>query len=185
MNDEQHRPMNGWEWLHRLGPGWPSDGRGWIGFSVFVLTVMVLWMVAERKDLREDEFFKVIATAIVLTGFVQGVVGWAYSATKGGGELADANAKIVGEAATASSLIAAQAADRVGAEPQDVTIVGQAKPVDVKDAIPGASAGAAGEKSEPVAPDSRIPEVPLSDAPSPSSTDLTDLAQDAAPSART
>lgn len=71
------------------------DARGWIGISVFALTVMVLWMVAAFPELRQDEFFKVLATAIVLTGFIQGVVGWAYSATKQGGELADRATAIV------------------------------------------------------------------------------------------
>lgn len=81
---------------------WP-DARGWIGISVFALTVMVLWMVAVFPELREDEFFKVLATAIVLTGFVQGVVGWAYTATKQGGELAERNANIVEQSATVTA----------------------------------------------------------------------------------
>lgn len=76
------------------GIRWP-DARGWIGLGVFVLTVMVLWMLAAFPDLRGDEFFKTIATLIIGTGFVNGVVSWAYSATKGGGELADRNADIV------------------------------------------------------------------------------------------
>jgi hypothetical protein len=80
---------------------WP-DARGWIGISVFALTVMVLWMVAVFPELRHDEFFKVLATAIVLTGFTQGVVGWAYSASKQGGELAERNASIVEQSATAT-----------------------------------------------------------------------------------
>ncbi|NYD88738.1 hypothetical protein [Sphingomonas melonis] len=71
------------------------DARGWIGIGVFVLTVMVLWMLAVFPDLRQDEFFKTIATLIIGTGFVNGVVSWAYSATKGGGEIADRNAAIV------------------------------------------------------------------------------------------
>ena len=74
---------------------WGIDARGWIGISVFLLTVMVLWMVAAFPELRHDEFFKVLATAIVLTGFIQGVVGWAYTATKQGGELAERAATLV------------------------------------------------------------------------------------------
>lgn len=75
------------------------DARGWIGLGVFLLTVMVLWMLAVFPELRQDEFFKTIATLIIGTGFVNGVVSWAYSATKGGGELAEKNAAIVGEQA--------------------------------------------------------------------------------------
>lgn len=78
------------------------DARGWVGISVFALTVMVLWMVAVFPELRQDEFFKVLATAIVLTGFVQGVVGWAYTATKQGGELAERAATLVENNASAT-----------------------------------------------------------------------------------
>lgn len=76
------------------------DARGWIGIGVFTLVVMVLWMIAKIPELRHDEFFKVLATAIVLTAFVQGVVGWAYVATKQGGELAAKAAAIVEQNAT-------------------------------------------------------------------------------------
>lgn len=80
---------------------WP-DARGWIGIGSFVLTVMVLWMLAVFPDLRADEFFKTICTLIIGTGFINGVVSWAYGATKGGGELADQNAAIVRKQAEAS-----------------------------------------------------------------------------------
>lgn len=76
------------------------DARGWIGIAVFILTVMVLWMIAKIPELRHDEFFKVIATAIVLTGFVNGIVNWGFSSTKQGGELAATNAAIVEQTAT-------------------------------------------------------------------------------------
>lgn len=83
------------------------DSRGWVGISVVGLTVMVLWMVAAFPELRQDEFFKVLATAIVITGFIQGVVGWAYTATKQGGELADKAASIVQQKATEAAPAAA------------------------------------------------------------------------------
>jgi hypothetical protein len=40
---------------------------------------MVLWMVKEDETLRQDEFFKIIATAIILTGFINGVVAFFFS----------------------------------------------------------------------------------------------------------
>lgn len=83
------------------GPGWP-DARGWVGIGSFVLTVMVLIMLAVFPALRSDEFFKTIATLIIGTGFVNGVVNWAYGATKGGGELAENNATILRKQAEAS-----------------------------------------------------------------------------------
>jgi hypothetical protein len=125
---EDRPPMNFWQWLHDLGPGWP-DGRGWVGVATTSLTVMVLWMMAERKDLREDEFFQVIATAIILTGMVQGVIGWAYSATKTGGELADSNARIAEQAATTQAITDRRIGDRKS--PLPVRIEEQKKPVEV------------------------------------------------------
>lgn len=121
-------------------PSWP-DARGWIGIGTYALTIMVLWMMQIDPTLRRDEFFKVIATAIVLTGFIQGVVGWAYTATKGGGELADANAKIVADAAGKGNA----AADP--GKPQPVTIMDQKKPVEVTEKKP--------EDEEDVAPKPR------------------------------
>lgn len=72
---------------------WP-DARGWIGIGVFALSVMVLIMIKQDATLRQDEFFKTIATLIIGTGLINGVVSWAYSATKGGGEQADAAANV-------------------------------------------------------------------------------------------
>lgn len=79
-------------------PPWPTE-RGWISLGTFALTVMVLWMITKYPELRNDEFFKTIATAIIITGFLNGPVSWAFSATKGGGEAAEANARIAEAAA--------------------------------------------------------------------------------------
>lgn len=79
---------------------WP-DARGWIGFSVFSLTCAVIVLIATVPDLRADEFFKTIA-ALIVGAYIKDVVGWAYSATKGGGELAANNAAIVRKQAEAS-----------------------------------------------------------------------------------
>lgn len=80
---------------------WP-DARGWIGIGVYSLSIMVLWMYAAFPDLRSDDHFKAIMTLIVGTGFVNGVVSWAYAATKGGGELAEQNATIIRKQAEAT-----------------------------------------------------------------------------------
>lgn len=61
--------MTFWDWLNRLGPGWPTQ-RGWYALALFVQTCVILWMVAEYPALGGDEFFKSIATAIVVTGWV-------------------------------------------------------------------------------------------------------------------
>lgn len=72
----------------------PRDARGWIGFGCYVLVIVLLMMMWMDKNLLKDDFFKVIATAIILTGWNQGPVGWAYQATKGGGEAAESSQRI-------------------------------------------------------------------------------------------
>jgi len=61
--------MTFWEWLHRFGPGWP-DTRGWYALALFIQTCLILVMIALLPQLGRDEFFKSIATAIVVTGWV-------------------------------------------------------------------------------------------------------------------
>lgn len=61
--------MTFWEWLLRIGPGWPSQ-RGWYALALFVQTCVILALVAICPHLTDDEFFKSIATAIVVTGWV-------------------------------------------------------------------------------------------------------------------
>jgi hypothetical protein len=80
----------------------PADGRGWVGCACFALTLIILLMIWEDRALLHDDFFKVIATAIILTAWNNGPVGWAYQATKSGGELAAGNAALVKRQAEAS-----------------------------------------------------------------------------------
>ncbi len=118
---------------------WP-DARGWIGLGVFAISVMLIWMMHDNRELREDEFFQTIATVIISNGLMA-VVAWAYAATKGGGELADKNAAIVHENATASTTAATTLAAVAAAampEPkkvQEVKVVNtEAEPAIVTDA---------------------------------------------------
>lgn len=79
------------------------DARGWIGLGCFALVIFVLVMIWVDRSLLKDDFFKVIATAIVLTSWTNGPVGWAYQATKGGGELAERNANTLARQAQDAS----------------------------------------------------------------------------------
>lgn len=72
---------------------WP-DARGWIGFGCFLLVIVILAMIAFKPVLLENDAFLILATAIVVTGWVNGPVGWAYQATKTGGEAAESSARI-------------------------------------------------------------------------------------------
>lgn len=71
------------------------DARGWIGFGCYSLTVMIFAMILWDRKLLESDAFLILATAVVITGWVQGPVGWAYQATKQGNEQAQANSRIV------------------------------------------------------------------------------------------
>jgi len=94
--------MTFWDFIDRRTP----DARGWIGLGSYLLVAVLLLMIWEDRTLLRDDFFKVIATAIILTGWNGGPLSWAYSATKSGGELADRNATLVEEQARSSPPIA-------------------------------------------------------------------------------
>jgi hypothetical protein len=87
------------------GPGWP-DARGWIGIGSYLLVVLIVVLIWQDRTLLNNDFFKVIATAIILTGWNGGPLSWAFAATKSGGELADRNADILQQQAQASPPIA-------------------------------------------------------------------------------
>lgn len=72
----------------------PTDARGWIGLGCFLLVLVILAMIGLMPKLLENDAFLILATAIVVTGWVNGPVGWAYQATKGGGEAAESSARI-------------------------------------------------------------------------------------------
>lgn len=72
----------------------PSDSRGWIALGCYSLVVAVLGMILFAPTLLESDAFLILATALVITGWVNGPVGWAYQATKGGGEAAESSARI-------------------------------------------------------------------------------------------
>lgn len=102
------------------------DARGWIALGCWALVIIVLGMVLFDRSLLESDAFLILATAIVITGWVQGPVGWAYQATKGGGELAEKNAALVEKAAVKSA-----------AEPQQVEVMNpSSNPVPTEDAGP-------------------------------------------------
>ncbi len=80
----------------------PGDGRAWIGLGCWMLVIIVLGMILFDRSLLDSDAFLILATAIVITGWVNGPVGWAYQATKGGGEAAESSARIAEEAASAA-----------------------------------------------------------------------------------
>lgn len=105
----------------------PSDARGWIGLGCFMLAILVLGMILFDRSLLDSDAFLILATAIIITGWVQGPVSWAYAATKGGGELADKNAEIIKQRAAVDAGAASN-------EPQEVIVTNKpGDPVPVKE----------------------------------------------------
>lgn len=58
------------------GPGWP-DREGWYALALFGQTVFILLLMVWVPDLRKDEFFKSLANAIIITGWIGFAVGQA------------------------------------------------------------------------------------------------------------
>lgn len=55
-------------------PGWPSE-RGWLSIALFIQTAALVALIAWKEDLRKDEFFKAIANAVIVTGWIGFAVG--------------------------------------------------------------------------------------------------------------
>lgn len=56
------------------GPGWPNE-RGWLTIALFVQTGSLVGLMTAFPELRADEFFKAIANAIIVTGWIGFAVG--------------------------------------------------------------------------------------------------------------
>lgn len=76
-----------------------TDPRNWIGLGCYSLVLIILGMIAWDRQLLDSDAFLILATAIVITGWNGGPVGWAYQATKSGGEQAESTARIAETAA--------------------------------------------------------------------------------------
>lgn len=78
------------------------DARGYIGLGSYLLVVLILVLILVDHTLLDNDFFKVIATAIILTGWNNGPVSWAYSSTQSGGDMAARNQTLIEQQAKAS-----------------------------------------------------------------------------------
>lgn len=61
--------MTFWDWLYKAGPGWPSQ-RGWYALALCLQTSVIVVMLAIYPELSKNEFFKVVANAVIVTGWV-------------------------------------------------------------------------------------------------------------------
>ena len=81
----------------------PDNARGWIALGCYSFVWAILAMIMYDKSLLDNNAFLVLASALILTGWNQGPVGWAYQATKGGGEAAESSARIAEQAAISAA----------------------------------------------------------------------------------
>lgn len=71
-------------WFEAISP------RGWVGAALFILTLVILGLCAwNPENLRDDKMFQVIAQAIVMTGFIAGVIGYYFVSSKSSTEMRD------------------------------------------------------------------------------------------------
>ena len=66
-------------------PWWWPDQRGAVIVGLFILTAGILWVSRPVAGQEPSEFFKAIAQAVVLTGFLT-AVGFLFQASKGASE---------------------------------------------------------------------------------------------------
>lgn len=95
-------------------PFWWPDARGWLSIAMFMLTIGILLMLKYDATLAKDEFFKVLASAIVVTGLLNNVTGYYFTSSKTNSDLRDQ----VGKA-----LDVAKEATAVSETPQPVEVV--------------------------------------------------------------
>lgn len=61
--------MSFWDWLYKVGPGWPTQ-RGWYALALCLQTTGIFLLLCVWPELSSNEFFKVLANAVVITGWV-------------------------------------------------------------------------------------------------------------------
>lgn len=78
-----HKParMNFWAWLAQVGPGWPSE-RQWVMVGVFISFWGMLMMAWNTPTLWQQELFKMILQAFVVTGIIGMILPFFYAANK-------------------------------------------------------------------------------------------------------
>lgn len=73
----------------------PTDFRGWLAAALFAQTTALFAVIAFVPDVRGDQGFMTLASAVIVTGWIGGVVAFAYSAGKKDGEQSAALSKAV------------------------------------------------------------------------------------------
>jgi hypothetical protein len=75
-------------------PWWFPDMRGGALMGLFLLTGYILWVSAPERGGEPSEFFKAVAQAVVLTGFLA-AIGFLFQSSKGTSEANDRTDKVL------------------------------------------------------------------------------------------
>lgn len=76
--------MTFWEWLNRLGPGWPVlTERQWVTVGLFAVFMTMLFMAFDDPALWSVDLFKTVFQAVVITGLINMVLAFHFSANHG------------------------------------------------------------------------------------------------------
>lgn len=67
---------------HPVAPWWVPNWNVCLAVGLYVMTFWLLWMLAPAQGQEPSELFKLLAQAIVLTAFVNGVVGAVYTVSR-------------------------------------------------------------------------------------------------------
>ena len=103
--------MTLWDWLHSLGPGWPRTERAWVTFWVFIILMSMLTMAWIEPSLWQEERFNTILQAVAITGLINMVLAFHFSANQGQQEAHKTSSDAIA--------IARQALDRPVEEPKE------------------------------------------------------------------
>lgn len=122
--------MTFWEWLHKAGPGWPTERQ-----SVTIAIIATLWlmlqMAVNNPALWGVKLFELILQAIALTGLLNMIVAFHFAANTGDEKRAENTGKafdaITASQSTSSTDAAADAADQMvdAADAEASTIKGE------------------------------------------------------------
>lgn len=115
--------MNFWEWLDRR---WPGE-RAWIVVLLAILIGSLLKMADNNPQLWEVELFKTLLTATIITGALNMVLPFHFSANKTD-EQKTANTGKLADAITATANASGSGADTDAIRPGDTVTLD--KPVD-------------------------------------------------------
>lgn len=126
--------MTFWDWVYRLGPGWPrlTERQGYT-IGMFALVSVMLFMAQGQPTLWDVKLFEVILQALVLTGLLNLAGAFHFAANKQGetatentGKMADAirataeaQKPVDGDAGTAAQVVADAAQEEADAIKRD------------------------------------------------------------------